>query len=400
MNGRDRMMTALSNGQPDRVPMFDWFDEAVVWGVAELLGLDVANPWQSDAATRHGEESDAVLDTLCRIIDELQIDATWSSYSTGLTPQGKDWGRDKYGREFMLSEHGIPAVMESRLKTLDDVLSFDMAALLEDSDFHVLKTMVARYGTDKCHVQSINGPFQEGWLARGGMEKFCIDIVSEPDMVHAINRLTTDFNKAVIDMARHIGADVIILDGDLSGNDYMLISMGHYREFIKPYKQELVDHAHGLGMKVVKHSDGNMWALMDELIELGFDGFHPVQPQCMTMAETKAYLDGRICVFGNVDCLDLLVFGTPEMVEEETRATIMQGAPGGGHVLCSSNSLHPGVKPENVLAMFRAARKYGDYSQIPAGPSLRRESIDLDKLAKIPKRRHQRRGGRALSSPA
>ncbi|MCP3671204.1 MAG: hypothetical protein GY814_12380 [Gammaproteobacteria bacterium] len=209
-------------------------------------------------------------------------------------------------------------------------------------------------------------------------------------MVHAVGRVTTDFNKAVIDISHDIGADVVILDGDLTGNDFMLMSMDHYRKFIKPYKKEIIDYAHARGMKVVKHSDGNMWALLDEMIEIGFDGFHPIQPQCMTIEETKGYLEGRVCMFGNVDCLDLLVFGTPQDVEKETRRTIMSGSPGGGHILCSSNSLHPGVKPENALAMFRAAKKFGDCAEIPTQAKFTREEIDLGKLAKKPDRKRKR----------
>ncbi len=395
MNGRERMLAALSQKQPDRVPMFDWIDERVIWGMAALLGYDTSAGDVKQEATRHGEESNVVLDIYCRIIEELDIDGTWSAYSTGLVPENSDWGWDKYGRGFLLSEHGVPAIMDSGIKTLDDALSFDMASLLEEGDFNMLKTMVSRFGKDKCHVQSINGPFQESWLVRGGMDKTFLDMGARPEIAHAVGRLTTDFNKAVIDIAHELGADVIILDGDLTGNDYMLMSMHHYREFIKPYKKELVDHIHSKGMKAVKHSDGNMWALMDEMVEIGFDGFHPVQPQCMTIEESKAYLHGRVCMFGNVDCLDLLVYGTPEEVEEETRRTIMAGSPGGGHVLCSSNSLHPGVKPENALAMFRAARKYGDYADIPLRHSMRREDLDMMRLTKTTTRRRIHRGARA-----
>ena len=124
-------------------------------------------------------------------------------------------------------------------------------------------------------------------------------------------------------------------------------------------------YGHARRLKVMNHSDGNMRALMDEMIDLGFDRFHPVQPQCMNIAEVKAWPDGRTCVFGNVDCLDLLVFGTPEMVDAAVKGRIDAGSPGGGHVICSSDSLHPGVKPENALAMFRAAKRYGDYARVP-----------------------------------
>ncbi|WP_350334468.1 uroporphyrinogen decarboxylase family protein [Coralliovum pocilloporae] len=400
MNGRERMMMALDCKQPDRVPFFDWLDERVIWGMAELLGYDVQKPQKSDEATRHGEESDAVLDVYCRLMEELDIDASWVAYSTCLEPQTKDWGVDKYGRGFMLSDHGIPAIMDGPVKTLKDAERFDMASLLDETDFRMLKTMVRRFGKDRAHVQSINGPFQEGWLVRGGMDKSFLDFAQDPDMAHAVGRITTDFNKAVIDISHELGANIMALDGDLTGNDYTLMSIEHYREFIAPYKKEIVDHAHSKGMKVFKHSDGNMWALVDDLAEIGFDGFHPIQPQCMDIGETKAHLQGRLCLFGNVDCLDLLVFGTPDQVEEETRKTIERGSPGGGHVLCSSNSMHPGVKPENALAMFRAALKYGDYQNIPDRLPIDPSSIDLNERTKNqnmssnPGRRSDRRSDR------
>jgi uroporphyrinogen decarboxylase len=174
----------------------------------------------------------------------------------------------------------------------------------------------------------------------------------------------------------------------------MLMSMEHFRDYIKPYKKEIVEYAHAKGLKCMKHSDGNMWALVDELIDIGFDGFHPVQPQCMNLAEVKAWFDGRVCMFGNVDCLDLLVFGTPDMVDEAVKQCIAEGSHGGGHILCSSNSLHPGVLPENALAMFRAAKTYGLNGQMPAQIKVRKSDLNISTLAKEPTRRRERRSAR------
>ncbi len=168
MNGRERFLCALEGGVPDRVPVFDWFDEEVVWGVADLLGWDVSGRPSDGVATRHGEETKEVLRLFCDLGEELGLDATWSSYSTALVSETEDWGWDKYGRGFMLSDHGLPAIMESGLKTLDDVWGFSMTELLERRDFRMLEYVVNRFGREKFHIQSINGPFQEGWLARGG----------------------------------------------------------------------------------------------------------------------------------------------------------------------------------------------------------------------------------------
>ena len=56
-----------------------------------------------------------------------------------------------------------------------------------------------------------------------------------------------------------------------------------------------------------------------------------------------------------------LPFGTVEEVEQSVRETIAAAAPGGGYIISSSNSIHPGCKPENYIAMVKAARKYGAY---------------------------------------
>jgi uroporphyrinogen decarboxylase len=82
----------------------------------------------------------------------------------------------------------------------------------------------------------------------------------------------------------------------------------------------------------------------------------------MDIGEVKTYLAGKMCVLGNIDCRDLLVSGTEEEVEQTVRETIEKAAPGGGYIISSSNSIHPNVRPENYIAMVRAAHKYGIYS--------------------------------------
>ena len=86
-----------------------------------------------------------------------------------------------------------------------------------------------------------------------------------------------------------------------------------------------------------------------------------IQPQCMDIGEVKGHLAGKVCILGNIDCRDLLPFGTEEEVEKTVQETIKTAAPGGGYIMSSSNSIHPGVKPENYVAMVKATHKYGVY---------------------------------------
>jgi uroporphyrinogen decarboxylase len=83
----------------------------------------------------------------------------------------------------------------------------------------------------------------------------------------------------------------------------------------------------------------------------------------MAMNKVKAYCADKICLLGNIDCVDLLPKGNTKQVEQAVIQTIKDGAAGGGLIICSSNSLHPGVNPENCIAMFKAVRKHGQYKK-------------------------------------
>lgn len=388
MTPKERFQTALDLGIPDRVPMLDYIDEKIILGMAEIMGLSRGS---KTAATRKGEESKAFLDTYCDVIEAQDHDATWLSYSTGLTRVRDDWGVDKYDRGFLLSENGIPAVMESAITSVDQLKDYRMANRVSLEDFEGAAYVIDKIGRNRAHVLSMNGPFQEAWLVRGGMDKLMYDYNLNPELAHAVSREVVEFNKRIIDIAAEVGIDVVSFDGDMAGNMTVLMSLDHFYEFILPYKQEMCDYVHEKGMQVFKHCDGVVWPILDVFVESHFDGFHPVQPQCMHIGATKQYLKGKMCVFGNIDCLDLLVFGNPDQVEEAVYETIQMAAPEGGYILCSSNSLHPGCKPENGIRMFEAARKYGHYRDIPEKMAPQPEPPEVPGMGKKPRQGRRRR---------
>jgi uroporphyrinogen decarboxylase len=292
---------------------------------------------------------------------ELGMDGAFYQYSTGLTPLNAEWARDKYGRLFRLSGHGMPMIAQGPIEEVSDVRGYDMASKLRLDDLANIEYLMNLMDQDGMVILDVNDPFQESWLLRGSMESYLLDYFERPGLVHDLGRIVTDYAVRVIDLAAELGIEAVIVGGDLAGETTTLISPAHYREFVRPYQQELVDHAHRRGMMIIKHTDGNAWPILDDLVEIGFDGFNPVQPQCMDIGEVKDHLAGRMSIIGNIDCRHLLPAGTPEEVEATVKETIAVAAPGGGYVLASSNSLHPDCKPENIVAMVQAAHKYGVY---------------------------------------
>jgi len=360
MKPKERIFTALDLGKPDRVPIVElYINESSIVNLAKILKPEVVKV--EAGRDRFGSESMKILDLYCLVVKELGLDATSSNFSIGIEPIGNDLCKDKFGTVYYLSEHGEPLPMEGPIKDKSDLAGFDMVSKLEKEDFDGVKHVIDKTGEDISHFVCITDPFKVSWRRRGGMETLLIDYIQNPELVHDLARIATDFDMAVIDMAIEIGADVIVMPGDLAGEYTTIMSPTHFREYIKPYHKEIVEHAHKRGIKIIKHSDGNIWHILDDLLEVGFDGIHPIQPQCMDIGEVKKYLTGKACVLGNIDCRDLLPFGTEEEVELTVKETIEKAAPGGGYIISSSNSIHPGCKPENYIAMVKAVHKYGVY---------------------------------------
>jgi uroporphyrinogen decarboxylase len=352
MNSRQRVLTALSCRQPDRVPVMDHIDLPVLQGLAGLLGVEPGDP----------EREFAHEDLLCGVADALGLDAVLSITSRGTEPVDSRHIRDRYGCTYLLSEHGEPVVTEGPVRSAADLRGLDMAARVQEKDFAGPRRMRETIHRDTAIFLMLDDPFVVSWTLRGGMEALLLDFAMTPDLVHALARIGTDYGLAVMETAARLNlCDGIFLGGDLADEQITLMSPKHYRAYIKPYEKELVDQAHRLGLKIIKHSDGNLWLILDDLLELGFDGIHPIQPQCMDLAEVKKHIAGKACALGNIDCRHVLVDGTEDEVVQAVKTAISQAASGGGYILGSSNTIHPACRPENVIAMVRAAHEYGHY---------------------------------------
>ena len=360
INSRERFLTALNCEQPDRVPVWEMYmNGSSIVRVHDLLNPDADTIQSRQDLT--GQEGEDVMAMYCDIVEQLDLDGSSLGISVGLVPEGEKAARDKFGTLHELSDLGEPYPLEGPIESEADLEGFDMAAMLEEEDFAQVSYIRDRLGSDRAHVVQIPDPYKISWRLRGGMEPLLMEYATSPRLIHGLKRIATDYCLVAMDMAADLGVDVIVMPGDLAGEENLIMSPAHYREFIKPYQAEIVQHAHDRGLKIIKHSDGNMWPILDDLIEIGFDGFHPVQPQSMDIGEVKQHLAGKACVLGNIDCRELLVYGTEAEVEASVEETIEAAAPGGGYIICSSNSIHPSCKPENFIALTRAAHRFGSY---------------------------------------
>ena len=356
---RERFLSALRKETPDRVPIFDMeFNEASIVNIGKYFSDDV--PPLKPMIDYTPEETRSLFDVFFKIVEGLDLDAVNFIYTTGARrlAETNDHFKDDLGVVYRISEHGDPFPVQGPVKTVADVTRLRFAdpkkALKSLEYWH-------QHLPDRALVFCVPGPFKLSWSLMGGMQNLLLAYSMDETLCLALAKATTDFIKDVIQAAISAGADAILLDGDISAQNNTLMSPEHYRLYLKPFHHQCIELTHGKGLPIIKHSDGNFWKLMDDLLEIGFDGLHPIQPQCMDIKAVRDHVRGRACIIGNIDCAHLLPSGTETEVVDAVRETIRSVAPGGGYVLSSSNSIHPGCNPKNVLAMFRAARQYGRY---------------------------------------
>lgn len=353
-------MTALRLGQPDRVPYFDMnFGEESILNIGKHFTSDLPEPKYIVDCTP--DEILRLYEVQFKFTRELDLDAINTIFFTNRVriPGEKDVLKDRYGIIYRLTKHGEPFPIGGPIKDPNDLKKLQLITP-GHSDFSLLQ-YIKRQLPERVVSLTLPGPFRYSWSFLGAMEKLLLNYVTNPEFCLQLARIVTDFTKEVVEISIEQGAEVIILEGDLAFKDNTLMSPDHYRKFVKPYHYEICETAHKLSTPIVKHTDGNIWPILDDLIEAGFDGIHPIQPQCMEIKDVKEHSKGKTCIMGNIDCTYLLPFGTKEAVINSVKETIKKAAPGGGYVLTSSNSIHPGCKSENVIAMFEAARQYGNY---------------------------------------
>ena len=133
-----------------------------------------------------------------------------------------------------------------------------------------------------------------------------------------------------------------------------------FRRFVFPWYEEFASICHQHHKYLFFHTDGVVWDLLPDLIHLGVDALHPIDPTCMDIEEAKTRVGDNLCLIGNVSN-ELLMKGTPEDVVALTKQRLKVLGPGGGYCLAAGNSVPAWAKIENYRAMIETGLRFGRY---------------------------------------
>ena len=178
-----------------------------------------------------------------------------------------------------------------------------------------------------------------------------------PEVARRHFSLATERALAMIETYLALGIDQIGVGGDFSGTR-PLISPVAYREFIVPEVRRLSRRIHAANAYAVNASDGDLWPVLDDfLFGCEVDGYLEIDMHAgMDLGRLKNVCGDRITLYGNLDCGNILSFGSVDEVRRHTIACLEAGMGSGGHILCASNAITGGVPLKNYLAVVNAYR--------------------------------------------
>ncbi|MCZ7640973.1 MAG: hypothetical protein M5U12_35920 [Verrucomicrobia bacterium] len=336
MNGKQRILCALRREIPDRVPTFEWFIDASVGQALVGSGdlLDIVQRLELDAINVRPDYR-----------RQFRDDATFT---------------DEWGITRQLTGDVLPAVVRSPIPDITRQADYRFPDPHAADRFRGVERALERFGDTRAIVLNLRDGFSD-LRDLLGYENCLMSLLLEPAACSDLLARAVDYNLALAAVAhQRYGLEIVGTTDDIANARGLLMRPETYFERLAPMFRHVITGYRDLGYRCIKHSDGNLDAVSDFWLECGIACLDPIDPGAgYTMAGMKARYGHRVCLKGNIDCTGALCDGTPEEVEAEVRRCLLEGSPGGGFILSSSNTIHRGVRPANYRAMLTSLHRHG-----------------------------------------
>jgi uroporphyrinogen decarboxylase len=196
--------------------------------------------------------------------------------------------------------------------------------------------------------------FERAWTLRG-FDTFLVDMIDDPGFAAALLDRITEIQLVLIQRFLALGLDVGYFGDDYGAQNTLLFSPKMWRALIKPRLARLFAPFVEAGLPVILHSDGQIAAILPDLLEIGMTVLNPVQPEVIEHAWLRATFGDRLACYGGISTQTVLPQGSPQDVARavaECRAVLAPDDT--GLVIGPSHRLMTDVPLENVEALLAA----------------------------------------------
>lgn len=395
MKARDRVLRELDHEEPDKIP---WFE-------LSIDNLKICDHYSEGYYLQGMAKSFADTYNLCRgIIDEFTntiLAATESrSYLKNTIKQylglfskiGIDLAQiplsgyiffptfcmkegfiDEYGRIFDLKKNpsdnmDIAYYKDGYFKSFED---FEKFSLLDPDNprrkriYDMMKKVEKEFEGNIAVIPTIWGIFESSWQAFGFTQfsKLLIGKKFAKKVIDKYGNFALELAKRLIEWGE---STAIMLFDDLGFKSGLLTNPNNYKEILFPWYEKLCNYCHSKGINVLFHSCGDLEPIFGDLVKVGFDAIHPIEPTTANPKYDIFKLHERygndVTFIGNVSPQDL-ADKDPIFIKEYSKKLIRALGPGGGYIFSSGHSINPSVKLENFLAMVSTREEEGIYPQ-------------------------------------
>ncbi len=372
---RERVITALNHREPDRVPR----------DLGGRVSSMMINPYK--ALKKYFGLDDCGCDTINsdyfvveefdeRILKTFDIDfrRVFLKASSGYEKIIRDDGTwlDEMG--FTRRFSGVYGEMVDhplrKARDCEDIKKFKFFDAYDPARVEGLKERVEylHKNTDYAIVAAgaVGGLFETCNLMRG-FDQFPIDLMLDKKIAHTLLDKLNNYYIELMDTFLNIAGpyiQIVEMADDLGSQNNLLISPQLYREMILPYYKKALDFIKSkTNAKIFHHSCGSVIKAADLLLDAGVDILNSLQPRAAGMDTTflKDQFGARLSFHGGIDIQEVMPRGTLIDIENEVKRRIAIYAPGGAYVICAAHCIQDDVSPENVVALYKSAEKWGTY---------------------------------------
>jgi uroporphyrinogen decarboxylase len=378
---RERVLTALNHEEPDRVP--------IILGTSNTTGMKMpayqrlAQAIGTTAQDRYiydwPELGTALLDevTLRRLRSDARgvldrFPAHVYERNRKRAPHSPfidDWGSGQREIEPGVWFPGVHPLAEAN--TLDAIERYPWPDMDDPTRMAHVREEAQRL-REQNEFALIGTPWLlfplERAFAMQGMDQFLLNLGEEPEFAEALLWKIAGLCKQLMGhFLRECGdlLDMVKIGDDLGTQSSLLMSPRMYRNVLKPIHADYIAFIkERTQAKVFFHTDGDVFDLIPDFIEMGVDILNPIQTSAGRIGdlpELKKRFGERLTFCGAVDTHHVLPNGTPADVRNEVKRVIDVLAPGGGYMVASVHTIMQDVPAENILAMVDAVEELGRY---------------------------------------
>jgi uroporphyrinogen decarboxylase len=340
----ERIAKAAQFKEPDRLPIWDYIDN---WHAVEYFARGEKDLLKASVRVHHGLGID-----LCR-----GFGASYDSGSDGRVVIEGGLERRILGQTLWINPP-VKSVVDLRSYRVDSPSYQGVMEYVESNRRYCEAFAPFTMWVPGCSVGF------DIYYSVTDLKVFSLAVKSIPEEVRRImkerNDASLEYVKAI---AKERLSPLFFIGEDIAYKRNLMFSPEYLKMEFIPLLERLCRPLNNVGIKVIFHSDGYLPdQIIDALIMAGVDGLNPIEPMAgMDIAHLKSKYYGKLILVGNLDCSQLLPFGSTEKVIEETRKLIEIASPGGGHFIGSSGEITPAAPLENIIAFYRTVHRYGRY---------------------------------------